>query len=124
MVKKIGFPVLNVGLDGQLSPHFGHVNAVTIIHYDEESNDIIKAESVNNIAHQQGGCMAPVSVLQNAGVSDVILGGIGMRPLMYFLQCGINPFQGISGTVKDNFTAFINNQLQPLTQGTCSGGNH
>ncbi|MHA1728074.1 MAG: NifB/NifX family molybdenum-iron cluster-binding protein [Promethearchaeota archaeon] len=66
--------------------------------------------------------MAPVNVLKQAGADSVVLGGIGMRPLMFFTQVGITPFQGIQGTVKENFDAFINKKLRVMAQGTCQGG--
>ena len=94
-MKRIAFPALSAGLDGLLSPHFGHVGSFTIIEYDEVSKKIIKVESANNASHQQGGCMAPVMVIKNAGADEVVLGGIGMRPLMFFLQVGIKHMQAL-----------------------------
>ncbi len=113
------------GLEAQLSPHFGHVAAFTVVHYDTESKEIIETQSLTNAPHQEGGCMAPVSVLKEAGANEVILGGIGMRPLMFFLQFGITPYKGFQGTVKENFNAMIKGQLSTLSQGTCGGsGQH
>ncbi|MFX0093720.1 MAG: NifB/NifX family molybdenum-iron cluster-binding protein [Candidatus Hodarchaeota archaeon] len=123
-MKRIAFPTLSEGLDAQLSLHFGHSATFTLIHYEEATKEIIKVECVSNAPHQSGGCMVPVMLLKNEGVDEVVLGGIGMRPLMGFLQVGIKPYAGIKGTVKENFEAFINEKLNEMTQGTCSGGGH
>lgn len=123
-MRKIAFPTLSKGLDAQLSPHFGHVEAFTLVQYDETTKEILSVESISNKSHQSGGCMVPVMLLKDAGADTVILGGIGMRPLMGFLQVRIKPYTGIQGTVKENFEAFLKNKLHEMTQGTCGGGQH
>ena len=78
------------GLDGQRSGHFGHCDVFTII---EVENGEIKAVSVlPNQPHVQGGCMVPVNYLAENNVNALIVGGIGLRPLMGFRQVGINVF--------------------------------
>ena len=118
--KKVAFPSTIEGLNGELVPHFGHTPAFTVLEYDEETKDVINVEILANAPHKSGGCMQPVMFLKNAGTNDVILGGIGQRPLMGFLQVGIEPFIGISGTVKDNFNAYIKGKLQKMVQSSCN----
>jgi predicted Fe-Mo cluster-binding NifX family protein len=119
-MKIVGFPSTSEGLDGQMSAHFGKVSAFTLVHYDETTNKIIDVKNIQNKPHEQGGCMAPVMVLKDSGTDEIVLGGIGMRPLQYFIQLGIKPYRGIAGTVNDNFNALVNGKLKPLFEGTCN----
>lgn len=124
IMRVVGFPSTSEGLDGQMSAHFGHVSAFTLVKYDEDTNTIIDVKSIQNAPHEQGGCMAPVMTLKDSGVDEVVLGGIGMRPLQFFIQMGITPYRGIAGTVKDNFNSLVNGKLTPLSEGTCNHSDH
>jgi len=117
--KKIAFPGTVEGLNGELVPHFGHSPTFCTIEYDETTKDVITVEIIRNAPHEQGGCMTPVMLLKNNGVTEVVVGGIGHRPLMGFIQVGIDPYRGITGTIKQNFEAFKKNHLPKLSQGTC-----
>jgi predicted Fe-Mo cluster-binding NifX family protein len=117
--KKIAFPGSIEGLKGELSGHFGHTEAFTTIEYDVSSKDVINVEIIQNAPHQQGGCMQPVMLLKNSGVSEVVVGGIGQRPLMGFAQVGIEVLTGHQGTIKDNFESFKLGKLPKLTQASC-----
>ena len=124
-MKIVGFPALGTGLNAEMSGHFGHVEAFTLIQYNETTNEIVKTGTLTNAPHEQGGCGAPVMALKNAGAEEVVLGGIGMRPLMIFNQLGIKTYKGkLPGTVKENFDALVKGQLEPMIESTCSGGNH
>ncbi len=78
------------GLDGQRAGHFGHCDVFTFI--DVEDGEIKEVSTLNNKEHVQGGCMVPVNLLAENGVNMLIVGGIGMRPLMGFKQVGIRVF--------------------------------
>ena len=78
------------GLGAPLSPHFGHCDVFTLIDYtDGEMGDI---KVMPNAPHSQGGCMAPVLALKQAGAEALISGGMGARPLAGFQQVGIRVF--------------------------------
>ncbi|QEE14602.2 NifB/NifX family molybdenum-iron cluster-binding protein [Promethearchaeum syntrophicum] len=117
--KKIAFPGTVEGLNGELVGHFGHTPTFLTIEYDENTKAVITVEVIQNSPHEQGGCMTPVMLLKNNGVSEVVVGGIGQRPLMGFIQVGIEPYRGIQGTIKQNFEAFKQNLLKKLSQATC-----
>jgi len=74
---------------------------------------------IKNFPHEQGGCLQPVMLLKNAKVTDMVVGGIGQRSLLGFIQVGINLYLGVQGTVKENFKQFLINKLQKLSDGTC-----
>ena len=120
MIKKIvAFPGSNAGLKGELVGHFGHTPIFTVVEYDTEKEEIVQVTSVSNPPHESGGCMKPVMLLKNAGVTDVVLGGIGFRPLMGFKQVGINTYRGEPGTVQFNFEKFLKNELSKLETASC-----
>ena len=78
------------GLDGQRSGHFGHCDVFTLV--DVEGGEIKEVTTVPNQGHVQGGCMVPVNLLAGHKVNALIVGGIGMRPLMGFRQVGIDVY--------------------------------
>ena len=78
------------GLDGQRSGHFGHCDVFTMV--DVENGEIREVSTVPNQSHVQGGCMVPVNLLAANNVNALIVGGIGMRPLMGFRQVGIDVY--------------------------------
>ena len=78
------------GLDGQRSGHFGHCDVFTMV--DVENGEIKEVSTVPNESHVQGGCMVPVNLLAGHNVKALIVGGIGMRPLMGFRQVGIGVY--------------------------------
>ncbi len=78
------------GLDGQRAGHFGHCDVFTLV--DVEGGEIKEVSVLANQAHVQGGCMVPVQLLAANNVHRLIVGGIGMRPLMGFRQVGIDVY--------------------------------
>lgn len=78
------------GLDGQRSGHFGHCDVFTLV--DVEGGEIKGVTTISNQSHVQGGCMVPVNLLAENKVNALIVGGIGMRPLMGFRQVGIDVY--------------------------------
>lgn len=78
------------GLDGMRAGHFGHCDVFTCV--DIEDGKIGAVRIVANKEHVQGGCMVPVQLLAQEGVNAIVVGGIGMRPLMGFRQMGIEVY--------------------------------
>jgi len=110
------------GLDGTRAGHFGHCDTFTFI--DVEDSEIKEVTTLKNEGHAQGGCMVPVNLLADHNVKALIVGGIGMRPLMGFKQVGIDVFHDdqrpeIKPVVEDLITGKLteiqNNQV-------CGGG--
>jgi predicted Fe-Mo cluster-binding NifX family protein len=88
---RIAVPAMETGgLDGQRSGHFGHCDAFTLV--DVENGNITDVTTIPNQGHEQGGCMVPVNVLAGQKVNAIIVGGIGMRPLMGFKQASIDVY--------------------------------
>ena len=78
------------GLDGTRTGHFGHCDVFTLV--DVQDNEIKDISILANQEHVQGGCMVPVNLLSDNQVTALIVGGIGMRPLMGFKQVGIQVY--------------------------------
>ena len=112
------------GLDGLRAGHFGHCDVFTCV--DIEDGKIGTVRIVANKEHVQGGCMVPVQLLAQEGVNAIVVGGIGMRPLMGFRQMGINVYHDaerreIRPVVED----FAKGGLTFITdQQACGGGGH
>ena len=111
------------GLDGQRSGHFGHCDVFTLI--DVEGGKIKEVSTIQNHEHVQGGCMVPVNLLAEHKVNALIVGGIGMRPLMGFRQAGIDVYHDdqrpdIRPVVED----LIAGNLRLISDNQVCGGGH
>ncbi len=78
------------GLEGTRAGHFGHCEVFTFV--DVENGEIKNVSTLQNQEHAQGGCMVPVNLLAEHKVKALVVGGIGMRPLMGFKQVGIDVY--------------------------------
>lgn len=78
------------GLDGERSGHFGHCDVFTLV--DVENGEVKQVSTIPNGEHVHGGCMVPVNLLASHNVKALVVGGIGMRPLMGFKQAGVEVF--------------------------------
>lgn len=110
------------GLEAELSGHFGHCYAFTLV--SVEDGQIGDVKVVPAVPHEQGGCMAPVNYLANQGAQILIAGGMGMRPLMGFNQVGIDVFHNDGFlSVGDAVKAYAEGKLPQFGQNmTCGGG--
>jgi len=88
---RIAIPSMEAGgLDGHRSGHFGHCEVFTLV--DVKDGEISNVTTIANQSHVQGGCMVPVNLLAQHNVNALVVGGIGLRPLMGFRQVGINVY--------------------------------
>ena len=112
------------GLDGVRAGHFGHCDVFTCV--DIEDGKIGAVRIVANKEHVQGGCMVPVQLLAQEGVNAIVVGGIGMRPLMGFRQMGINVYHDAERReIRPAVEDFAKGGLTLSTdQQVCGGGGH
>ncbi|MEW6623187.1 MAG: NifB/NifX family molybdenum-iron cluster-binding protein [Bacillota bacterium] len=108
------------GLKAQRSGHFGRCDVFTVIDIDDDI--IVDVSILNNIEHSEGGCLVPVNLLANHNVNSIIVGGMGMRPLMGFKEAGINVYLGDGITVEDAVNSFLKDQLDLMTTDHVCGG--
>ncbi|MBQ3060559.1 MAG: NifB/NifX family molybdenum-iron cluster-binding protein [Desulfovibrio sp.] len=112
------------GLDAPMGMHFGHCDIYTLV--EVENNVVTAVSTLENVPHQQGGCMAPVQHLASHGVKKLLAGGMGMRPLIGFQQVGVEVFYaGQQPSVGAAVQAFLEGKLPAFsTEFTCGGGHH
>ncbi|MCA1986059.1 MAG: NifB/NifX family molybdenum-iron cluster-binding protein [Desulfovibrio sp.] len=110
------------GLDAAVGEHFGHCDIYTIV--TAQDGTVQAVETLENVPHVQGGCMAPVKHLANNGVQVLIAGGMGMRPLMGFQQVGIAVYHGAGApSVGHAVQALLEGGLRQFApEFTCGGG--
>jgi predicted Fe-Mo cluster-binding NifX family protein len=121
---KLAFPTYDTGFNGPLCEHFGHSEKFAIVDFDEQTHAITNVTEIPNLPHEAGGCMNPVLQLKSQGVQGIIILGIGGRPLQGFLSQGISVFQGISGSVRANFEAYIDGKLASTAISSCQQHHH
>lgn len=111
---RIAIPSNNPGgLEASRSDHFGHCEVFTIVDLDE-NKEVKKVSIIANGDHDAGGCMAPVKVLHEAGVTEIIVGGMGKRPMQGFAGVGIDvrfADKNSSNVVGDVVAKFTSGQL-------------
>ncbi len=110
------------GLDGTRSGHFGHCDVFTL--FDVENGKIKEVSILQNQEHVQGGCMVPVNLLSKNRVTALVVGGIGMRPLMGFRQVGIGVYHDAEREqIKPVIEDLIAGKLPEIRNDqVCSGG--
>jgi predicted Fe-Mo cluster-binding NifX family protein len=109
------------GLEAVRSGHFGHCSHFTLV--SVEDGQITGVEIVENMPHMEGGCMQPVMLLSGCGASDIIVGGMGARPLMGFNEVGISVyFDAERPLVRDVVNAFVAEELALMSPGMVCGG--
>jgi predicted Fe-Mo cluster-binding NifX family protein len=120
--ESVAVPSMNPGgLDAARSGHFGHCDVFTLVHVEDGA--IKEVSIVDNPPHVQGGCFAPVNILHQSGASSLIVGGIGMRPLMGFKQVGIDVYYGPEGeTVGSVIGQLLEGKLQIIAPNQVCGG--
>lgn len=76
------------GMGAQRSGHFGHCDVFTIVDI-AETGETVDTQTIANQEHEAGGCLAPVSLLRDAGVEAIVVAGLGKRPMQGFSEAGI-----------------------------------
>ncbi|MBT4091028.1 MAG: dinitrogenase iron-molybdenum cofactor biosynthesis protein [Deltaproteobacteria bacterium] len=111
----------NGGLEGIRSGHFGHCDVFTLI--DVEDGKIKEVSTIQNEEHVQGGCMVPVQLLARHNVNALVVGGIGMRPLMGFKQFNIDVYhEAERNAIKPVVEDLIDGKLTIIQNDQVCGG--
>ncbi len=124
---KLAVPTNNPGgMEAGRSDHFGHSDLFTIINLEDDK--IASVETVGNVAHGAGGCMVPVQHLKDQNVDALVVGGMGMRPLIGFNEVGIDVYYAHREEYQDVqavVDGFLQNKLQVMQQSNaCKGGSN
>lgn len=123
MATLVAIPSVNPGgLEAALMPHFGHCDVFTLVTIEDGA--VRDVSVLPNMPHDAGGCTAPVKYLADHGVTVMLAGGMGMRPLQAFLQSGIEVlYAGPDGTVNHAVQGYTQGRLPRFgDNGLCQGG--
>ncbi len=110
----------DAGLAAQRSGHFGKCAYYTLI--DIKDQQVQQVIPLLNGGHVEGGCSAPVILLNSNHVKTLIVAGIGGRPLQGFRDTGIEVYAGVGQTVQDTVDLFLAGQLAPISNDQVCGG--
>lgn len=112
------------GLDAAISEHFGHCEVFTLVQVD--GDQLGEVQCLSGGDHAEGGCLAPVKALKDAGVDAMVAGGMGRRPLQGFTEAGMKVYQNQRATtVREAVQGVIDGSLSEFTeQHSCGGHGH
>ncbi len=116
---KICFPTDDLrGLDSAVFSHFGSAPGFVVV--DTDSKDV--QEIKNGDMHHAHGMCQPLKALGGLSVDAVAVGGLGMGALMKLQGMGITVYRAQSGTVGQNISLLLNQELPQFDPSfTCSG---
>ena len=117
-IMKICIPTTS---DGKLCGHFGHCDSFMFAEIDPETKRII---SVEKKVPEEGISCQSASWISEQGVSKVLAGGMGGRPMMIFAQNGVEVVTGCSELpVLDVIRNYLSNTLE-TGENACGGEGH
>ena len=99
----------NLGLDGQISQHFGRCPYYLII--DVEGEDIKKTESVDNPYFNNHVPGKVPQFIREQGANVMIAGGMGPRAIDLFSNLGIEVVTGAIGKVGNVLNAYLRGEI-------------
>ena len=113
------------GLNAMRSGHFGHTPYFTVVEYDDAMN-IVGAEPVKNVDHDQYGCGGVIQYVLGLGVDGILTAGMGRPPLMRFTENGVIVYSEVNtpivGDVAQLFAEGKVNRMSP--EAACNHHNH
>lgn len=84
------------GLTANISGHFGHCDLFTLVNIEE--GKVAAVDTIANVEHGAGGCVAPVNLLRDKGVEAIVVGGLGARPMQACAAAGITVYYADQST--------------------------
>ncbi len=112
------------GLASTRSGHFGHTPYFTIVEYDGAMN-IVSAESVRNVDHDQFGCGGVIEYVLGLGVDGILTAGMGMPPLMRFTENGVVVYAEVqTPNVGDVAKLFAAGQVERMSPDAACNHHH
>jgi predicted Fe-Mo cluster-binding NifX family protein len=110
------------GLEAQRSGHFGHCDCFTLV--DVAGEGVAGVRVIANAPHHEGGCLDPVNMLASLGATEIVVSGMGARPLAFFGQLGITVYADQERSkVQDVVDALLEGGVPVMsTMHVCGGG--
>lgn len=117
MIMKICIPTS----EGKLCGHFGHCDSFTFAEVNPETKEILNIEER---IPEEGISCGSASWISEQGVSKVLAGGMGGRPLMVFAQNGVEVVAGCPELpIQEVIEKFLSNTLE-TGENACAGEGH
>ena len=115
---KIAIPTL----DGKLCSHFGHCESFTFVDVNFETQEILE---VKTMVPEEGISCQSANWIAEQGVSLVLAGGMGGRPMMTFAQNGVQVVSGCPELeIRELVTLFMQQTLETGVNTCGSDPNH
>ena len=107
--------------DGKLCGHFGHCDSFTFAEINPETQEI---SSIEERIPEEGISCQSASWISEQGVSKVLAGGMGMRPMMMFAQNGVEVVTGCPELpILEVIRNYLSNTLE-TGENACGGEGH
>lgn len=107
--------------EGRLCSHFGHCESFTFAEINPETKEIT---SIEEKVPEEGISCQSASWISEQGVSIVLAGGMGARPLMLFAQNGVKVVSGCPELpTREVIENFLNQTLE-TGENACDGEHH
>ena len=107
--------------EGRLCGHFGHCDSFTFAEINPETREIL---SIEERIPEEGISCQSAAWISEQGVSKVLAGGMGGRPLLMFAQNGVEVVAGCPELpIKELLESYLSNEL--ITgENACGGEGH
>lgn len=107
--------------EGKLCGHFGHCDSFTFVEINPETKEILNIEE--KIPEEGISCQS-ASWISEQGVSRVLAGGMGGKPLMIFAQNGVEVVAGCPELpIQEVMEKYLDNTLE-TGDNACAGEGH
>lgn len=117
MIMKICIPTS----EGKLCGHFGHCDSFTFAEINPETKEIL---SIEERIPEEGISCQSAAWISEQGVSKVLAGGMGGRPMMMFAQNGVEVVAGCPELeIKELLEKYLSSTLE-TGENACGGEGH
>jgi len=99
-----------LGLDGEMSMHFGRCPAYVVAEVDDDGK-VQKSEVVENPYFQQHTPGQVPKFVNSLGVDAIIAGGMGPKAIDMFNGFGIEVVTGVGGRIGNVLEAFLKGEI-------------
>lgn len=107
--------------EGKLCGHFGHCDSFTFAEINLETKEIL---NIDEMIPEEGISCQSASWISEQGVSKVLAGGMGGKPLMTFAQNGVEVVAGCPELpVREILEKYLSNTLE-TGENACGGEGH
>ena len=99
-----------LGLDGEMSMHFGRCPAYVVAEIDNDGK-VVSSEVVENPYFQQHTPGQVPKFINSLGVDAIIAGGMGPKAIDMFNSFGIEVVTGVGGRIGNVLEAFLKGEI-------------